>query len=214
MFNQFISDLVKELKNELPGFAAQKLMAPLGRKSPTDYLTKNVIPRKSAVLLLIYPDSELLFPKTILIVRPENEGGNHAGQIAFPGGGFDSLDSDLSQTALREAEEEIGINRKSVFLIGELTPLYIPISNYMVYPYVGFSKTKPKFKIHIQEVQDLLECNLKELFLKQNKGTVQRSIKTLNKEIEVPCYKINERIIWGATAMILSEFEQIIKRLD
>ena len=214
MFNQFINDLVKELKNELPGFAAQKLMAPLGRKPPTDYLTKNVRPKKSAVLLLIYPDSELLFPKTILIVRPENEGGNHAGQISFPGGGFDSLDSDLSQTALREAEEEIGINRKSVFLIGELTPLYIPISNYMVHPYVGFSKTTPEFKIHIQEVQDLLECNLKELFLKQNKGTIQRSIKTLNKEIEVPCYKINERIIWGATAMILSEFEQIIKRLD
>lgn len=214
MFDAFIQKLSQELKKELPGFSAQKRMAPLGRKPPIEYLKKDVTPKKSAVLVLIYPDKQTHLPKTTFILRPENEGGSHAGQISFPGGKFDEEDQDLSFTALRETEEEIGVDRNSVKVIGELTPLYIPVSNYMVHPFIGVSNAVPEFKLHLLEVQDLLECPLEELRSEKNKGTTQRKLIILNREEEVPCYKINNRIIWGATAMIVAELEELLRKIE
>lgn len=212
MFEEFIKKLSDEFKRELPGISAQNLMAPFGKRPPSEY-NKGSVPKKSAVLLLLFPDSTNDSVKTVLILRPENEGGIHAGQISFPGGSYDESDGDLSQTALRETEEEIGIERKSISLIGALTPLYIPVSNYIVHPFVGISKTMPVFKIHLPEVKELLEVDAEELFSDRCKSTSEVYIKIRNARMEVPCYAINRKIIWGATAMIISELSEIIKRI-
>ena len=213
MIEDFLKKISYEINSDLPGFSAQKLMAPLGNRHPSAYLKKNECPKKSAVLVLLYPAMTGNSVKTVFILRPENEGGSHAGQISFPGGGFDDSDADLSITALREAEEEIGVQRNTVSLIGALTPLYIPVSNYMVHPFVGKSKKIPEFKIHPLEVQEIFECDILELISEKNKGTILKHLKVKNEEKTVPCYKINGKIIWGATAMIVSELSEIVKRI-
>ena len=214
MFEEFVKKLSHEIKRELPGFSAQKIMAPLGRKPPLEYLKENAVPRKSSVLILLYPQLSPFSIKTVLIVRPENEGGNHAGQISFPGGSADEGDKDLRETALREAEEEIGISRKSVSVLGELSPLYIPISNFMVHPFIGITGIPPDFRIHPAEVQELLEVELDDLFAEKNKRRAEQFIKIRNLKMEVPCYAVKGKLIWGATAMIISEFEEIIRRMN
>lgn len=198
---------------ELPGFSAQKLMAPLGRKPPSDYMDMGISPKKSAVLILLYADPNHFRVKTVFILRTENEGGSHAGQISFPGGGMDESDKNLSETALREAEEEIGVDRNAVSLLGALTPLYIPVSNYMVHPYVGMVNSVPEFKLHPLEVKGLLEVEINDLMAAKNKGDIERFIKIRKGNMQVPCYTINGEIIWGATAMIISEFTEILRRV-
>jgi len=213
MFEEYLKKLAEELKSDLPGFSAQKSMAPLGRKPPSEYIKKNIIPKKSAVLILLYPQPDSLEVKTVLMLRPEHEGGNHGGQISFPGGGMNESDKDLSETALREAEEEIGVKRSTVSIVGALSPLYIPVSNYMVHPYVGACKNTPQFIIHPLEVKALIEVGLEELSSDKNKTSVEKYVKIKGERIQVPCYNINGEIIWGATAMIISEFAEIIRRI-
>lgn len=213
MFEEFAKKLRFEISKDLPGFSAQKMMAPLGRRPPADYIKGDITPKMSAVLILLYPNPQPFQIKTVFILRPENEGGNHAGQISFPGGKQDETDKDLSETALREAEEEIGVKRSSVTLLGKLTPLYIPVSNYMVHPFVGTVNVVPEFNIHPLEVKALLEVNIHELVSEKAPKTTEKYLKIKNTTAQVPCYDINGEIIWGATAMIVAEFAEIIKRI-
>ena len=212
-FQKFIKKLEIELKQNLPGFSAQKLMAPLERKPPIEYLKENVIPRESAVLILVYPETNTFFPKIVLIERAEAQGAVHSGQVSFPGGSFDKSDKSLHVTALREAEEEIGVKPDGISLIGGLTPLYIPVSNFMVHPFIGAAYKRPEFLIHNKEVKEIIEIKMEELFSEANKSKIVRHIKIKNLDIEVPCYNVIEKIIWGATAMIISELEAVIKRI-
>ncbi len=211
MFNSFINSLSAELKKDLPGFSAQKTMAPLGRKPPAEYLKKDVNPKSSAVLILLYP--KLVDVCTVLIVRPEKEGSKHAGQIAFPGGGFEVLDKDLSETALRETEEEIGVNRNSISLLGSLTPLYIPVSNYMMHPFVGAVNSPPQFNLEPSEVDGIVEVGLYDFVSENSQSSIERFVNVRGTSMKVPCYEINGKIIWGATAMIIAEFSEIIRRI-
>lgn len=212
-FERTIKFLSNELMQNLPGVSAQELMAPPGRKLAIEYLKENIIPKKSAVLILIYPDDDSV-PRTVLMLRPEKEKGIHAGQISFPGGRYDDTDGNLFRTALRETEEEIGINRNLIQLLGKLTPLYIPVSNYMVYPFVGFIEKKPVFKIHPEEVKELLEVCIFDFLMNQNIGTASKYIKVKEQIMEVPCYNLNGKIIWGATAMIIAELSEILKKMQ
>ena len=118
------------------------------------------------------------------------------------------------ETALREAQEEIGIDRSAVALIGELTPLYIPVSNYIVSVYVGICKSEPIFTIHTLEVKEVMEVELSEFVSPANEHTITKYIKMLDADKQVPCYIINGRIIWGATAMIISELSAVIKKMQ
>ncbi len=211
MFEEFVKKVSIEISRELPGFSAQKLMAPLGRQPFSEYITRE--PKKSAVLILLYPQQEPFEIKTVFIQRPDNEGGSHAGQVSFPGGGMDGSDKDLSETALREAEEEIGVDRQSVSLLGALTPLYIPVSNYMVHPFVGAVANAPSFNIQPAEVKGLLEVRVNDLVSGIYTRTTERFIRIRNTKMEVPCYDISGEIIWGATAMIVSEFSEIMRRI-
>lgn len=214
MIVDFSRKISSQLKLELPGFAAQSKMSPPGRKAAIDSLGVNNTPQLSAVLLLLYFDEKFQATKIVFIERAENEKGNHSGQIAFPGGRKEDNDYSLDQTALREAEEEIGIIQENVKILGALTPLFIPVSNYLVHPFVGVYYGAPDFNKHPDEVKDIIAISTKELFSFNSKAKSEVHIKNSGIFTETPCYKVEDKIIWGATAMIVSEFEEIIKRIE
>jgi 8-oxo-dGTP pyrophosphatase MutT (NUDIX family) len=135
--------------------------------------------------------------------------GVHSGQISFPGGGREPGDTDIVDTALRETEEEIGIKKESITTIGTLTDLYIPPSNFLVTPVIGYINERPVFHPDPEEVDEVVEVALEKIMdtnTKQEKEiTIFPDIK-----IKVPSYYTNGHVIWGATAMMLSELIEII----
>jgi len=163
----------------------------------------------AAVLALLYPCAgDWLI---VYIERPSGDSRDrHQGQIAFPGGQQDQSDRDLAQTALREAHEEIGIPPEAVRLLGALTPLYIPVSNFHVFPFLGITNLKPEFIPQVSEVSGILEISLQQLLdpSLQTKTTI-RYRPGLHID-DVPCFRFGEKVIWGATAMITSELNELL----
>jgi 8-oxo-dGTP pyrophosphatase MutT (NUDIX family) len=205
-FKNFVSELQEKLGSQLPGPGSQLKMAPVTRLLDLERNRSIEVPRKSAVLVLFYPDKDKT--KLLLIKRALDE-TVHSGQISFPGGKYEKPDKDLKTTALREAHEEIGIEPKQVTLIGSLSKLYIPPSNFDVYPFVGFLEEKPQLNGN-HEVQRILKIDFDEL--RKPETCVEKTIlHRTGKEVMVPSYAIQDEIIWGATAMILSELLEITK---
>ncbi len=158
--------------------------------------------RKGAVLMLFYPDSNSSFVP--FIKRPEYP-GVHSGQIAFPGGKWEPEDADLSVTALRETEEEIGIYAEKVTLLGKLSDVYIPPSNFLVSPYIGFLEEKPEFRPDPIEVERIISCPFPILLDKEIRKLTQ--VKgSIGSSFEAPYFDIENEVVWGATAMMLGEF--------
>jgi len=206
-FNKFISELSNSLK-QLPGMEAQLKMAPITRIQELQNLQKQDEPRKSAVLALFYPSDESI--KLVFIKRPVDD-TVHSGQIAFPGGRYEEEDENMEATAIRESWEEVGLEPKLVNIIGNLSKLYIPPSNYDVFPFVGYTKEKPNFVCN-DEVDLLLEFDFEELSMPST--LTKKDIHTRQgKTVEVPCFIIDGHIIWGATAMIVSELLSITKKI-
>lgn len=166
-------------------------------------------PRDSAVLILFYENSgKIYFP---LMVRPTYP-GVHSGQVSLPGGKYEMQDLNLEETALRETEEEIGISREYVEVIGQLSDHYIPPSNFNIEPYIGFLREKPIFVKDEKEVDEVLEVPLADLMDEKLKKTkLIRPYKGM--EIEAPYFDLEDRVVWGATAMILSELVEVIKQI-
>ena len=207
MVLDFFSKIKKELEKGLPGIEAQKLMAPPVR-FPKNY---NPVPKhakKSAVLILMFPLSDIIY---ITLIKRSVDGSVHSGQLAFPGGKAEAEDKSIIHTALREANEEVGIISKDVKVLGLLTPLFIPVSNYSIFPILGYLNYYPDFTLSIKEVQEVIEVNIDELFNPKTKSN--EFFSGHNYRIQAPCYKIGKNNIWGATAMILSEFEEVWKRV-
>jgi 8-oxo-dGTP pyrophosphatase MutT (NUDIX family) len=200
-FHEKISVIREELKKPLPGPSAQYLMAPEFRGENRS----SGISKKAAVMICIFPGKEDL---EIVFFKRSDYDGPHGGQVSFPGGVFEEKDFDLAETAIRESYEEIGLNFEKSSLIGELTPLLIPVSNMHVQPFVGFYNATPLFKIDKREVEYLIITPIKILL---DPSCIDKEKWILHGlEIEVPFYRVNGNIIWGATAMILSEFLAII----
>lgn len=206
-FPELIRRLELGFARPLPGKAAHYFMAP----TPIDPQRFDpLIPedhRKGAVLILFYPGlDEVFFP---LIKRPEYE-GVHSGQIAFPGGKYEMGDADLRFTALREAQEEVGVDPSQVQILGEMTSLYIPPSNFLVSPFIGIAQQKPNFVPEIKEVDRILLPTLKELLSpsikKQKKFHFSRHL-----ILDTPYFEIDGEVVWGATAMMLSELLHLLK---
>jgi 8-oxo-dGTP pyrophosphatase MutT (NUDIX family) len=194
--------------NHLPGLEAHLRMAHAIRKVE---LPLHKPSREAAVLILLYEKAAEGF-HVLLIKRtsrfPEDK---HAGQIAFPGGGKESSDPDIMFTALREAQEETGIDLTQIDVLGSLTPLYIPVSKYLVHPFVGYSRVHPEFIKQDLEIEEVLEIPLAEFRSRSTRQTTQIA---LSKEIilnHVPCFLIEGKIIWGATAMIMNELLEILE---
>ncbi len=187
----------------LPGLEAQLRMAPAHRhlEIQSRGVGRNAI--KSSVLILLYP-SESGEAMVVFILRPEYDGA-HSGQISFPGGRHETDDPDMEYTALRETYEEIGVGPEQVEVMGRLTDLFIPPSNFLVCPYVGVTNQRPLFKPDPLEVAAIIEVDLRSFFRLENclKKTLTFTDGT---QIKTPCFSINGHVIWGATAMMLSEF--------
>jgi 8-oxo-dGTP pyrophosphatase MutT (NUDIX family) len=202
-YKGFIKNLEEGLKNPLPGQDFQFSMAPEVRRE-MDYVTPG---RPAAVMILLFPDADRI--KIVFIKRTEYN-GPHSGQISFPGGMFEIFDKDLEATAIRETTEETGISGIKINILGKLSLLHIPVSNFTVHPFVGVLQEIPVFKPDPAEVKYLITEDLSDFF---NPFCRIREEWTLFGEaVNVPIFSINSHQIWGATAMILSEFLEVIDR--
>jgi len=205
MFRPFIDQLKKRLQEPLPGEDIQFAMAPLARERIREIPKENYHPRKSAVLILLFPANNSV--QTVLIERPVYE-GVHSGQIAFPGGRFEDTDADLQQTALRETFEEVGVQPGSIEILGRLTDLYISPSNFLVSPFIGYTAAIPDFIPDAREVQSIIITDLFSM------GAMEKGVKTITHssgfKIKTPYYEIEGFTVWGATAMMISELNAVI----
>ncbi|HWY97657.1 MAG TPA: CoA pyrophosphatase [Bacteroidia bacterium] len=209
MFLEFIDILTDEIRLGLPGWEAQKLMISGRPKMDLELIAKKN-PRQSSVLVWLYSEQEEIF--TRLILRTEYK-GVHSAQVAFPGGTKEGTDTDLWQTALREAYEEVGLLPEKVKYVGELSPVYIPPSNFWVQPYIGMSEEKMPAIIQSTEVQYSIDVNLRLLIdpkIKEEKLILRSGSDT---EMKTPYYNIEGHTVWGATAMMLSELEELLRRV-
>lgn len=205
-----ISDIENALARPLPGKRAQYLMAPGYRP---DYEIEEVMkfhPKIGGVLVLLNPADDGL--KIIFTLRKQYD-GTHGGQMSFPGGKREEGDLDIIHTALRETQEEIGVPSEDVAVIGRLSELYIPPSNFLVYPTVGVLKQETVFIKEEYEVEEIIEIPLS--FFMDEKSRTTTRIKVIgNSEVEVPAYVYGKYVIWGATAIMMSEFVYILSGGD
>lgn len=204
-----INKIHKKLKGELPGETAQYLMAPEKRGRIRDYGDETLF-KPSAVLILLCADehNEFYFPLTQRFAYD----GIHSGQVSLPGGKADSNDKDLTATALRECEEEIGV-KDNIEVLGNLSALYIPVSNFLVQPVVAYCSGENVLMLpHVKEVKHIVKFYLKDLL---NESIVKEDDINLygGGKIKAPCFETEGLKVWGATAMILSEFKVILKTI-
>ena len=205
--SEFIEQFKQKLALPLPGIEAQMKMAPPIRTSsmqaPEDA-------RLGGVMILLFEADKIWH--TILIRRSE-DGKTHSGQISFPGGKKDPNDFSIIETAKRECEEEIGMHRNEIEILGSLTPLYIPPSNFLVTPTIGLIHQNLNFKASEREVQEIIRVPLDLLFydkIKDKKRVKRSDIK--EEDMLTPVYALSEDIIiWGATAMMIAELEHVYK---
>lgn len=196
------------LSEELPGLKAHRLMAPYQRKSAKDVIDTQVDVRHAATMMLLYPRNNVWY--FALMLRPDYD-GVHGGQVSFPGGKREDGESPV-ENALREMEEEIGLDRKKVKVLGKLSDVYIPPSNMLVNPYVGMIDFEPTFVPDAREVEKVLEVPLTDLFKDEliKKKKIQVSKYSDNPfSIEVPYFEFCYETVWGATALMLSEFKMV-----
>ncbi|MBL4755163.1 MAG: CoA pyrophosphatase [Flavobacteriales bacterium] len=208
-FSTFITSLETALKRPLPGKVAQFKMAPYDRvlKLIANAFTSKRT-KESAVLCLFYPKNRE--PHFSLILRNTYK-GVHSGQIGFPGGKVEEEDASFEQTALRETEEEVGVQRDHVKIIGVLTDLYIPPSGFLVHPFIGYLETAPDFIPDSNEVSKIIETPLSTLMDESIVGRKKIKVSSANLKVKYPYFDIQGETVWGATAMILSELKEIIK---
>lgn len=207
-FADFVECTRKKLAGPLPGTLSQLKMASMRRlmKDGTIIIPGDV--RKGGVLALFYPSGGHIY---LALIKRTEYPGVHSGQISFPGGGFEEGDEDIIATALREAEEEIGVDRKAVIPIGTLTELFIPPSNFLVTPVVGYTSERPDFIPDPDEVDLILEISLDDLLKDETKQEQDITLfPAIN--LRVPCFYVEGHVIWGATAMMLSELIDIINQ--
>ena len=209
-FRDFLIGIPKIEREILLGEVAHLKMLPPERNAlmkNLDLATKN--PRKAAVMMLLYPKGLLTY--LVLIVR-NSYPGVHSSQIAFPGGKVEAYDVNLQETALRETHEEIGIPPNKINVIRAFTEIYIPPSNFLVQPFFGYSEEELSFELQEDEVAGIIELPIME-FLDDGIIISKTMTTSYSKSVEVPCFKVNEHYIWGATAMMMNELKETLKKV-
>ena len=206
-FQRFITQLKIMINNDLPGEEShQKMRVIYDQSIELPFSKINSIP--AAVLILLYlADNEIYF----FLTKRTDELKHHKGQISLPGGTQEGNEK-LIDTALRETQEEIGINKTSISIIGTITPLFVPVTGFMIYPFIGYSLNKLNPKPDPVEVATIFSVNISDLLNKENRTTEQRNIRGY--DVQVPYFKLNDYQVWGATSMILSEFRDLIKFIN
>ncbi len=206
-FNEVIKFIKRRLNGPMPGFKIQLIMAPVPRPGTNPISAVDNSCSKAGVLILLYPISGVPF---LVLTRRTEYVENHKGQISLPGGRQEP-DETIQQTALREVEEELGVSAASFKILGNLTPLYIPPSNYCIYPTVAYSPERPVFHPSREEVAEVIEVSLDQLLNPEN--TRREVRETKSEKIEIPYFLCKGHKIWGATAMVLAEFVEIVREI-
>jgi len=206
-FQHFITQLKITINNDLPGKESHQKMRVIYDQSIELPFSK-INSTQAAVLILLYlADNEIYF----FLTKRTDELKHHKGQISLPGGTQEGNEK-LIDTALRETQEEIGINKTSISIIGTITPLFVPVTGFMIYPFIGYSLNKLNPKPDPVEVATIFSVNISDLLNKENRTTEQRNIRGY--DVQVPYFKLNDYQVWGATSMILSEFRDLIKSIN
>lgn len=212
ILSQLPERLAAGLTGPLPGRAAQfKMVTPRRLEELGPDFTVPAHAKVACVLnLLHFSEGQW---RTVLIQRTDNPHDRHSGQVSFPGGRYEEADGNLETVALREAEEEIGVAPARVQMLGRLTELYIPVSNFLVHPFVGLLDGPPDFLPQEGEVAHILTPSLS-IF----EDPAARKVRdlTIGSGLtikDVPYFEVENRVVWGATAMILSEFMEVWKSL-
>jgi len=208
-FDFFLQNITKISDLALPGETAHLKMAPEFRLEELIALRSiKKDTKKAGVMALFYPDQ--YGSAHLLLILRKTYKGVHSNQIAFPGGKVEVGDIDLLATALRETEEEVGVPKNQIEVIRELSPTYIPPSNFEVQPFLGICKATPVFKIQETEVEELVKVPLAHFL---DDAVIFKKIMSTSyaKNIEVPAYNLNGHTVWGATAMMLSEVNTLLK---
>ncbi|MCL8008899.1 CoA pyrophosphatase [Gelidibacter japonicus] len=210
-FDIFLKSISKIKHIPLPGHASQMKMSPKYRNELIEKQRElRKYSRKASVMALFYPDHDNT-TMLILILRKTYK-GVHSAQVGFPGGKLEPEDPSLEYAALRETFEEVGVPINDIKVIRALTDLYIPPSNFTVYPFFGVTLKTPRFLKQDDEVEDLIEVTLTD-FMNDTHVSSQMLMTSLGKEVEVPVFKLNGHTVWGATAMMLSEIKDLLKNV-
>ena len=209
-FVAFQDKLSTQLKAPLPGIDAQLKLAPYTRLTRKIAKEQDTNPKLSAVLALLFPKNNE--PHLLLTLRNSYK-GVHSQQVSFPGGKREDTDTSFEQTALRETQEEVGISPKSIQIIGKLTEVYIPPSRFLVHPFVGISQAQPTYKPDATEVAEIIECSISQLLDDNLVKEKDIFVSTTQLKMKTKYFDINGHVVWGATAIMLSELKEIIKQI-
>jgi 8-oxo-dGTP pyrophosphatase MutT (NUDIX family) len=201
-----IENIRLALHQPLPGQRAHDEVMSYHRPTVAEARAKQPSPKESAVMMLLFERSENWH--TLLIERPGNQ-GTHSGQLAFPGGRIE-LDETPLMAALRETEEEVGIASQHIEILGELSELYIPPSHFVVKPYVGLWQSTGPLRTNPDEVVRTLEVSLDYLRHPNSLQRHQVQMSGLNTPLEVPGFALEDKVLWGATAMMIQEFRVLL----
>lgn len=209
-FQTFLYQIDSIRKAELMGESAHELMMPPERRGLMRTINFDVLkPKQAAVMMLVYPKNDLAH---LVLIQRNAYPGVHSSQIAFPGGKIEPADVDFAEAALRETHEEIGIASTQIELIRSFSEVYIPPSNFMVYPFLGISHHELSFTADPAEVAGIIELPLTE-FLNDKNVVLQKMDTSYSKSIDVPSFKLQGHFVWGATAMMLSELKETLRNL-
>lgn len=210
MKHLFPHKFYEELKNGVPGEKSHLKMAPTNRPLSSLAIKTSTNIRESAVSINLFADNSMM--KCLLIKRPTYE-GVHSGQISFPGGKKEIDDEHLEHTARRETYEEVGIPTNTGILLGELTEVYIPVSSFLVKPYIFYHEELPNLTPDTREVEQIFSFPLSELLDDTSISTMEVRFSTGIIQKNIPCFILDGKEIWGATALILNELRDLILKI-
>jgi 8-oxo-dGTP pyrophosphatase MutT (NUDIX family) len=206
MYSSILTYLKEALNGELPGSVAHHKMLPPGRRLKKFEHELSLV-KQSSVLLLLFPEDDQIY---ICLTRRPPTMTYHPGQISFPGGKVEKEDLSAEMTALREAREEVGIDPASIEILGKLSDLYVEVSKFSIQPFLAWAHKKPEFLVNAGEVEELILFPLSEFVANENISETE--LNTVTGPLLIRYYPYNGEIIWGATAMILSELIEILKK--
>ena len=198
--------LAQHLVKELPGKPAQKIMLTKPR-NPINYSSNSECPNPAAVLILLFPVKQDI---RFFLTKRTNVVQYHKGQISLPGGAWEEGEQ-LWGTALRETNEEIGVREDHIQFIGELTPLFVPVTGFLIHPFVGWVDEEPETSPDPTEVESLFSASVLSLTDQNSCQCEERTIR--GHVFDVPYFQLNGQKVWGATSMILSEFKTVLKEV-
>ena len=206
MHLSLIESLKSKLLQDLPGWDAQKLMSPI---KTAKYRETASDAKKAGVMLLLHPNEDNDLSLFYIKRTSHNPNDKHGGQISFPGGQVEHLDNNYSETAIRETYEEIGVKSVDIQVLGHLTSIYVFASNFYVQPVVGFLPYNPTLVLQKSEVDYTIQTSLQTL---TDPKTIQtKDFKFGSFDVKnMPYYNIHNEVLWGATAMITSEFLTVL----